>query len=161
MGHDVRATYRVQLTPSFDLDRATAIVPYLSRLRISHLYTSPIDQATPGSTHGYDVTDHHRVRDELGGAAALRRLWEALDAHGMGMVVDLVPNHMGIRDPANRWWQDLLRHGPESRYASYFDVDWNPPDPGSQGRIVLPFLDRPLDEAVASGAITVRRRGDG
>ncbi len=160
MGHDVRATYRVQLTPTFDLDRATEIVPYLSRLGVSHLYASPIAQATVGSTHGYDVTDHHRVRDELGGAPALHRLWEALDAHGMGMVVDLVPNHMGIRDPSNRWWQDLLRHGRDSRYASYFDVDWNPPDPASQGRVVLPFLDRPLDEAVADGMITVRRRGD-
>src|SRR5689334_14387982 len=156
----VRATYRVQLTPTFDLDRAAAIVPYLARLGISHLYTSPLAEATAGSTHGYDVTDHHRVRAELGGEAALRRLWEVLDAHDMGMVVDLVPNHMGIRDPSNRWWQDLLRHGPDSDHASYFDVDWEPPDPESAGRVVLPFLDRPLPEAVAEGAITVRRRSE-
>ena len=108
----VRATYRVQLTPTFDLDRAAAIVPYLARLGISHLYASPLAQATAGSTHGYDVTDHQTVRDELGGEAALRRLWEALDAHAMGMVVDIVPNHMGIRDPSNRWWQDVLRARP-------------------------------------------------
>ena len=112
MRPNVRATYRVQLTPTFDLDRAAAIVPYLARLGISHLYASPLAQATPGSTHGYDVTDHQRVRDELGGEAALRRLWEALDAHAMGMVVDIVPNHMGIRDPSNRWWQDVLRARP-------------------------------------------------
>ena len=119
----VRATYRVQLTPSFDLDAAAGIVPYLAELGISHVYTSPLAEATPGSAHGYDVTDHTRVRGELGGPEALRRLWEALAEHGMGQVVDLVPNHMGIRSPRNRWWWDVLRAGPSSRYAAYFDID--------------------------------------
>jgi (1->4)-alpha-D-glucan 1-alpha-D-glucosylmutase len=160
MGLHVRATYRVQLTPAFHLDRAAAIVPYLARLGISHLYASPIAQATAGSTHGYDVTDPQRVRAELGGEPALRRLWQALDDHGMGMVVDLVPNHMGIRDPSNRWWQDVLREGAASRYADHFDIDWSPPDPASNGKVVLPFLDRPLEEAVRSGTIRVERGAD-
>jgi len=157
----VTATYRVQLTPTWGLDRAAEVVGYLRRLGVSHLYTSPLAEATPGSTHGYDVTDHQRVRAELGGADGLRRLWEELDRHGMGLVVDLVPNHMGIRDPSNRWWQDVLRDGPASRYAGHFDIDWDTDDPASRGKVVLPFLDRPLDDAVRDGAVTVVRRADG
>ncbi len=156
----VRATYRVQLTPTFDLDHAAAMVPYLARLGISHLYTSPLAEATPGSTHGYDVTDPGRVRAELGGERALRRLWKALDAANMGHVVDLVPNHMGIRAPSNRWWQDVLRHGEASSFAEHFDIDWSPPDTGSAGKVVLPFLDRPLADAVRDGAIVVERGAD-
>jgi (1->4)-alpha-D-glucan 1-alpha-D-glucosylmutase len=151
----VRATYRVQLTPEFGFDDAVALVPYLHDLGISHLYTSPVAQATLGSTHGYDVTDHQRVRDELGGETGLRRLWAALDAHRMGMVVDIVPNHMGIRSPTNEWWQDVLRNGPASPYAAYFDIEWDPPDPDSEGRVVLPFLDRPLKAAVHDGVVRV------
>ncbi len=161
MRPNVRATYRVQLTPTWGLDRAAGIVGYLHRLGISHLYTSPLAEATAGSTHGYDVVDHQRVRAELGGPEALRRLWAALDAHGMGMVVDIVPNHMGIRDPANRWWRDVLRDGPDSAYAGHFDIDWAPPDPASQGRVVLPFLGAPIEQAVADGSIRVERRSDG
>ncbi len=160
MGTPVRSTYRVQLTPDFGLDRTAALVPYLARLGISHLYTSPLAEANPGSTHGYDVTDHQKVRAELGGEPALRRLWEALDGHGMGMVVDIVPNHMGIRDVSNRWWQDVLRHGHESPYSTYFDIDWNPPDPEAGGKVVLPFLDRPLEQAFRDGAIRVERLAD-
>lgn len=155
-----RAAYRVQLTPTFDLDAAAGIVAYLARLGISHLYASPVAEATAGSTHGYDVTDPQRVRGELGGEAALRRLWHALDDHGMGMVVDLVPNHMGIRDPSNRWWQDVLREGERSTYAGHFDIDWHPPDPASAGKVVLPFLGRPLDEAVRDGDLRVERGTD-
>jgi (1->4)-alpha-D-glucan 1-alpha-D-glucosylmutase len=160
MAPTVRATYRVQLTPEFTFDDAARIVPYLARLGISHLYTSPLAEATPGSNHGYDVTDHQRVRDELGGADGLRRLWEVLAEHGMGQVLDIVPNHMGIRSPSNRWWQDVLANGPESPYASHFDIDWEASDPASRGKVVLPFLDRPLDEAIRDGAVTVERRAD-
>ena len=157
MGSGVRATYRVQLSPAFPLDRATAFVPYLERLGISHLYTSPLTQATVGSAHGYDVTDHQQVSHEVGGEPALARLWRALDAHGMGMIIDVVPNHMGIRDPANGWWRDVLRHGPASRFADHFDIDWSPPDPASAGKVVLPFLDRPLHDALHDGVIRVER----
>jgi (1->4)-alpha-D-glucan 1-alpha-D-glucosylmutase len=149
----VRATYRVQLTPELGFDAVAGNVAYLQKLGISHLYVSPVAEATPGSHHGYDVTDHQQVRQELGGAEGLRRLWEALDRHGLGMIVDIVPNHMGIRSPANRWWQDVLRHGPSSPFATYFDIEWNPPDPGSEGKVVLPFLDRPLLRAVRDGVV--------
>ena len=161
MAIPVRATYRVQLTPAFGFDEAAAVVPYLARLGVSHLYTSPLEQATPGSTHGYDVTDHHRVRPELGGEPGLRRLWEALEVHGMGHVVDIVPNHMGIRHPSNRWWQDVLAQGPESPWADHFDIDWDPPDPAMTGRVLLPFLGTSVTDAVADGLITVERADDG
>ena len=117
-----RASYRVQL-------------PYLAELGISHVYTSPLLQAVPGSTHGYDVVDHGRVSDELGGAAALNRLADALQQNDMGLVVDIVPNHMAISSDQNRWWWDVMAHGRASRYASFFDVDW-----GSGDAVVLPLL---------------------
>lgn len=154
----VRATYRVQLTPTFGFADAAAIVPYLADLGVSHLYTSPLAEATPGSTHGYDVTDHQKVRDELGGEEELRRLWAVLAEHGMGQVLDLVPNHMGIRDVSNRWWQDVLAHGTDSQYAHHFDIDWA--DERCYGKVLLPFLDRPLDAAIRDGAIRVERRPD-
>jgi (1->4)-alpha-D-glucan 1-alpha-D-glucosylmutase len=130
-----RATYRVQLHAGFTLDDAAAIVPYLAELGISHLYTSPLLQAAPGSTHGYDVVDHSRVSEELGGADAFARLTGTLRAHGMGLVVDIVPNHMSISGAENRWWWDVLEYGRNSRFASFFDVDW-----GSMGVVVLPVL---------------------
>jgi (1->4)-alpha-D-glucan 1-alpha-D-glucosylmutase len=160
MAPQVRATYRVQLTPGFTFDDAAAIVPYLARLGVSHLYTSPLFEASPGSTHGYDVTDPQAVRAELGGPQGLRRLWEALDAHGMGQVVDIVPNHMGIRHESNRWWQDVLANGPDSAYAHHFDIDWSVDEPGFAGKVVLPFLDRPMDQAIGDRAITIDRRAD-
>ncbi|WP_334144175.1 malto-oligosyltrehalose synthase [Rhabdothermincola sp.] len=145
------ATYRVQLGPAFTLDDAAALVPYLAQLGVSHLYTSPIAEAELGSPHGYDVVDHHRVRAELGGEPALRRLWATLLAHEMGQVVDLVPNHMSIATHRNRWWWSLLEDGIHSRYANYFDVDWDAP--GARGRVVLPFLGMPRHDAVERGAL--------
>jgi (1->4)-alpha-D-glucan 1-alpha-D-glucosylmutase len=156
----VRATYRVQLSTTFDLDDAAGIVGYLADLGVSHLYTSPLFEATAGSTHGYDVTDPAQVRAELGGEPALRRLWGALADHGMGQVVDLVSNHMGIRSPANRWWQDVLRQGRASPFADHFDIDWTADGP-DRGRVVLPFLGGPLPDVVRAGEVTVGRDGDG
>lgn len=150
------ATYRLQLGPAFTLDDATALVPYLADLGVSHLYTSPLSEAEAGSTHGYDVVDHHMVREELGGEPALRRLWEVLLAHGMRQVLDLVPNHMSIATPRNRWWWNLLEEGAASRYAAYFDVEWDAPR--AFGRVVLPFLDRPLTDAIDRGALVAWHR---
>ena len=147
-----RATYRVQLHAGFTLDDAAAIVPYLAELGVSHLYVSPVLQAAPGSTHGYDVVDHGRVSEELGGAAAFARLATALRGHGMGLVMDIVPNHMDISGEQNRQWWDVLEHGPASRYAGWFDVDWRNP-------ILLPVLPDELDRVLASGAIRLARRG--
>jgi hypothetical protein len=122
-----RATYRLQLRPGFGFEDAAAVAGYLAELGVSHVYTSPYLQAAPGSAHGYDVVDHGRVNDELGGPEAHRRFVAALDEVGLGQVVDVVPNHMAIGPPQNRWWWDVLENGPSSRYADHFDVDWDPP----------------------------------
>jgi (1->4)-alpha-D-glucan 1-alpha-D-glucosylmutase len=145
----VRATYRVQVRPAFDLDATAGLVDYLADLGVSHLYTAPLLTAAPGSEHGYDVVDHTRVGDAIGGEAARRRLAGALRAAGLGLVVDIVPNHVGVAVPAaNPAWWDLLKHGRRSRYAAWFDVDW------TRGRLLIPVLsDEPdaLDELKVVG----------
>ena len=140
MSPEVRATYRVQLHSGFTLDEAAAIVPYLARLGVSHLYCSPYLQARAGSTHGYDVVDQSKVNSELGGQAAHDRLCSVLAEHDMAHIVDVVPNHMTVTDRANAWWWDVLKHGPESRYASYFDIDWDPPEEKLHRTILIPIL---------------------
>ncbi len=136
------STYRLQLHPGFTLDDALEVVPYLADLGVGALYLSPVMEATPGSTHGYDVTDPTRVRAELGGPDALRRLGEAAREAGLGVVVDVVPNHMSVEVPkANPWWWDVLTHGRDSAYAHYFDVDWSRP------RLLLPVLGEDADVA--------------
>ena len=120
--HLLSATYRVQLNKQFTFNDARAIVPYLDRLGISHLYCSPILAARPGSMHGYDVVDPASLNAEIGGEADLDRLLEELARHGMGMILDVVPNHMGVLGAHNPWWQDVLRYGRRSRYAKFFDI---------------------------------------
>ena len=119
-----RATMRLQFHKGFTFADAEALVPYFARLGISHVYASPITTARPGSMHGYDVIDPTRVNPELGGEEALRKLVAALRAAGLGLIVDIVPNHMAV-GAENAWWFDVLKHGPASRYAPYFDIDWN------------------------------------
>ena len=138
------STYRLQLTPSFTLEDAAAVVPYLARLGVTHVYCSPWLASTPGSQHGYDVVDHSRVDDELGGQAGLDALVAACRAAGLGIVLDIVPNHMSIAAPESRnaqWWS-VLRDGEQSPYASWFDVDW------SRGRLLVPVLGGPLAETL-------------
>jgi (1->4)-alpha-D-glucan 1-alpha-D-glucosylmutase len=136
------STYRVQLRPGFTFADTTAVVDYLARLGVGALYTSPILDAAPGSTHGYDVVDPTRARPELGGEAGRVDLVHAVRAAGLGMVVDIVPNHMSVAVPkANAWWWDVLRHGRDSRYARFFDIDW------SRGRLLLPVLGDDADVA--------------
>jgi len=132
------ATYRLQLQPGFGFAEAGSAVPYLAALGVSHLHLSPVLQAVPGSTHGYDVVDHGRISEELGGEAGLRELGATARAHGLGLIVDIVPNHMAAPVPArlNHAWWELLREGPDSRYAHWFDVDWAAQD----GRVLLPVL---------------------
>ena len=129
---ELRATARVQLHHGFDLDAAAAQVPYYAALGISHLYLSPIGTARPGSLHGYDVIDPTRINPELGGEPALLRLSAALRAHGMGAIMDIVPNHMAA-DIANPWWYDVLACGRHAAHADYFDIDWDAP--GADGRV--------------------------
>jgi (1->4)-alpha-D-glucan 1-alpha-D-glucosylmutase len=153
------ATYRLQLTPNFGLDDAAAVVPYLARLGVSHLYTSPHLQAAPGSTHGYDVVDHSRVNAELGGEAAYERLLQALREHDLGLVPDVVPNHMAVGVPQNRWWWDVLENGPASRYASHFDVDWDPPEIKLRNRVLVPVLGDHYGRVLESGDLQLQRDG--
>ena len=134
-----RATYRLQLRDGVTFADAEAALPYLSALGVSHVYLSPILQAAPGSTHGYDVVDPRRVDDALGGDAAFEGFCAAAKAAGLGVVLDIVPNHMAI-GPANPWWWDVLANGRSSRYAGHFDVDWDHPEPHLRDRILLPVL---------------------
>src|SRR4051812_44464837 len=132
------ATYRLQLQPGFGFAEARRGVPYLARLGVSHLHLSPVLEAVPGSTHGYDVVDHDRISAQLGGEDGLRALADAAHAHGLGLIVDAVPNHMAAPGPTllNQAWAGLLREGPESPWADWFDVDWDAQD----GRLLLPVL---------------------
>jgi (1->4)-alpha-D-glucan 1-alpha-D-glucosylmutase len=152
-----RALARLQLHGGFTLDDAAAQVGYLAALGISHLYVSPILAARPGSAHGYDVIDCHRINPELGGEPALRRLAEQLRANGMGLVLDIVPNHM-FAGAGNTWWIDVLRHGRTSRYAGYFDIDWRSPDPLVRGRVLLPILGQPYAQALRDGDVRLEGR---
>ncbi|MFF3450121.1 malto-oligosyltrehalose synthase [Streptomyces sp. NPDC002667] len=130
------ATYRLQLQPEFPFRRAEAAVPYLASLGVSHLHLSPVLESVPGSTHGYDVVDHTRVRAELGGEEGLRSLARTAREHGLGLVVDLVPNHMAMSPRHNHALWEVLREGPRSPYARWFDIDWDAQD----GRVLLPVL---------------------
>ncbi|MBV9525034.1 MAG: malto-oligosyltrehalose synthase, partial [Candidatus Dormibacteraeota bacterium] len=146
-----RCTYRVQLRAEFDFAAATQIIPYLAALGVSHLYCSPYMQAAPGSTHGYDVVDPTHVSDDLGGEEGLGLLDGALRTHGMGQLLDIVPNHMCVSSPLNRWWWDVLRQGRASPYADFFDVEWEAP--GLEGRVLLPVLGDPLETVLAKGEL--------
>ena len=149
-----RATMRMQFHKDFTFDDARALVPYLARIGVSHLYASPVLKARPGSTHGYDCVDVGQVNPELGGESALRALADALHAAGLGLVVDIVPNHMGV-GPDNAWWQDVLLWGPNSRYAHYFDIDWQSSDPLLRGKLLAPFLGSGYGETLASGDLVL------
>jgi (1->4)-alpha-D-glucan 1-alpha-D-glucosylmutase len=135
-----RATYRLQLTRAFTLAQATSIVPYLAELGISHCYLSPCLKARPGSSHGYDIVEYNAFNPEIGSAEDFRRLATTLRRHGMGVILDIVPNHMGVMGADNAWWLDVLENGPASAYADYFDIDWQPLNPALQGKVLLPIL---------------------
>jgi len=135
----LRCTYRLQLSGGFDFAAARAAVPYLAALGVSHLYLSPIWAARPGSSHGYDVVDHTRINPELGGEAGFEALADAAHAQGLGLILDCVPNHMGIGYD-NPWWCDVLTWGEVSPYAGYFDIDWEPAEPTLTGKVLLPIL---------------------
>ncbi|HWP14896.1 MAG TPA: malto-oligosyltrehalose synthase [Xanthobacteraceae bacterium] len=149
-----RATYRLQFHKGFAFADAERLVPYFARLGVSHVYASPITTARAGSMHGYDVIDPTRLNPELGGEDALRRLVAVLRGHELGLIVDIVPNHMAAV-AANAWWFDVLRHGPQSRFAPFFDVDWNAEDEALRGKVLLPVLGRTLREAIEANELKV------
>ena len=134
------ATYRVQLNRDFTLRQLDALLPYLDALGITDVYCSPLLTARKGSTHGYDILNHHELNPELGTTDDLRALTSMLRAHDMGLVLDFVPNHMGIDPSANLWWRDVLENGPSSPYARYFDIDWTPIKSELREKVLLPIL---------------------
>ncbi|MGW0231067.1 malto-oligosyltrehalose synthase [Actinopolymorpha singaporensis] len=152
---NVVSTYRLQLQPEFDFDAAAAAVPYLARLGVTHLYLSPVLQATPGSTHGYDVVDHTRLSADLGGQPAFDRLVAAAHEAGLGIVVDVVPNHMAVPTPLHlnaKLWA-VLRDGPSSPYARWFDVDWSLQSGTGHGAILMPVLGDRIGQCLDRGEI--------
>ena len=152
-----RATYRLQFHKGFTFDDAAPLAPYLKKLGISHLYSSPILTARAGSMHGYDVVDHTQINPELGGAEGFERLAAALKAQGIGIVVDIVPNHMAVGGADNPWWLDVLEKGDASRYARFFDVQFDTPDAEMQGKLHAPFLGAPYGEVLQSGDLKLVR----
>jgi malto-oligosyltrehalose synthase len=152
---------RLQLHKGFTFADAKSLIPYLVHLGISHVYSSPILTARAGSIHGYDVVDPTSVNTELGGEPGLRSFVSALRAAGLGLIVDIVPNHMAVGGADNPWWIELLRHGRASRYADFFDVDWECRDPDLRGKVLAPFLGRPYGEALAAGEIRLAQSSKG
>jgi (1->4)-alpha-D-glucan 1-alpha-D-glucosylmutase len=150
------ATYRLQFTPQFGFDQAAALVPYLKALGISHLYASPFLKARSGSPHGYDVVDHNSLNPELGGEDAFRRLAAALERADMGLILDFVPNHMGVHYADNPWWLDVLEWGPKSPRAASFDIDWHTLPARPRGGVLIPVLGSSYGEALERGEIELR-----
>lgn len=151
-----RATYRLQFHKDFGFDDAIGVLPYLAALGVSHVYCSPIQRARAGSMHGYDVVAHDEVNPELGGAEGFARFVAALRTHGMGQLLDMVPNHMGVFGADNAWWMDVLENGPASLYAQHFDIDWQPLNVELTGKVLLPVLGGHYGEVLASGELVLR-----
>jgi (1->4)-alpha-D-glucan 1-alpha-D-glucosylmutase len=149
-----RATLRLQFHSGFTFADAARYVGFYAALGVSHIYASPLTTARAGSTHGYDVVDPTRINPELGGEEGLRALAAQLQEAGLGMILDIVPNHMAA-DPANAWWRDVLLDGRRSRYASWFDIDWDAP--WADGKVLLPILGTSLEDAIAAGELKIER----
>ncbi|WP_027580401.1 malto-oligosyltrehalose synthase [Bradyrhizobium sp. Ai1a-2] len=150
------ATYRLQLTADFDFDAAAEVVPYLKALGVTHLYASPFMKARKGSTHGYDIVDHTKFNPELGGEAGFERLNAALKQHDIGLILDFVPNHVGVHFDDNPWWLDVLEWGPTSPHAISFDIDWEQLPYRARGGVLLPILGSSYGQALERGEIELR-----
>ena len=155
-----RATYRLQLNRDFTFAEATAIVPYLSTLGISHCYISPFLKARPGSMHGYDIVDHNSLNPEIGTPEEFDRFVSTLKEHRMGLIVDIVPNHMGIMGSDNAWWLDVLENGEASVYACFFDIDWHPLKEELHGKVLVPVLHDHYGAVLESGELKIAFRGE-
>jgi (1->4)-alpha-D-glucan 1-alpha-D-glucosylmutase len=150
------ATYRLQLTADFDFDAAAGVAPYLKALGISHVYASPFTKARKGSTHGYDVVDHTKFNPELGGEAGFARFSDALKRNDLGLILDFVPNHVGVHFADNPWWLDMLEWGPASPHAVSFDIDWDQLPYRARGGVLLPILGASYGQALERGEIELR-----
>lgn len=151
-----RATYRLQLNEDFTFDDAAAVTPYLKALGISHVYASPFLKARAHSQHGYDIVDHNVLNPELGGEAAFERFSVALKQHDLGLILDFVPNHMGVHFADNPWWLDVLEWGEASPYADFFDIDWDLLPYRTKGGVLLPILGSSYGKALDNGEIELR-----
>ena len=151
-----RATYRLQLSKDFTFRDVEAIAGYLGELGVSHAYLSPILEARPGSTHGYDTVDHTRINPELGTLDDFRRMAGTLRAAGLSIILDIVPNHMGVGGDRNALWLDVLEWGRGSRYAEWFDIDWDPSEPTLKDKVLVPFLGSAYGEALRDGKLELR-----
>jgi (1->4)-alpha-D-glucan 1-alpha-D-glucosylmutase len=151
-----RATYRIQLNPQFTFADLEQRAEYLAKLGISDCYTSPILQSSPGSTHGYDVANYRRINPDLGGEPAFMQCANRLKEVGLGLLVDFVPNHMGISGPMNAWWNNVLENGPHSPYAKFFDVSWRSMDGGERPHILVPVLEDHYGVVLEKGALRVK-----
>ncbi|HSV16225.1 MAG TPA: malto-oligosyltrehalose synthase [Tepidisphaeraceae bacterium] len=155
------STYRLQFHKGFTFGDAIAIVPYLAELGITHVYASPYLKARPGSTHGYDVIDPCSINPEVGNEEDYRAFLDALRANGLGHILDIVPNHMGVATNENQWWNDVLAHGRTSRYAGFFDIAWRgSPRPAMHDKVLLPVLGEPYGEALEAGKLRLSVEGD-
>jgi len=147
------STYRLQLHAGFTFADVRHVAPYLSALGVTDCYLSPPFTARPGSTHGYDITNHNELNPELGGWAAFDQMAEALAQHDLGLILDFVPNHMGNDARTNGWWRDVLENGPSSPFARVFDIDWDPLKPELKNRLLLPILGEPYGDALEQGLL--------
>ncbi|CCD88679.1 putative glycosyl hydrolase (glycosidase) [Bradyrhizobium sp. ORS 285] len=150
------ATYRLQLTADFNFEAAARVVPYLKALGISHVYASPFMKARKGSTHGYDITDHSKLNPELGGEDGFTKLSAALKAHDLGLILDFVPNHVGVHFDDNPWWLDVLEWGQASPHAASFDIDWDQLPYRARGGVLLPIIGTSYGHALEHGDIELR-----
>jgi (1->4)-alpha-D-glucan 1-alpha-D-glucosylmutase len=149
------ATYRLQFHKGFNFDDAIRVLPYLQRLGISHVYGSPVLRAREGSMHGYDVVSHDEISPDLGGQEGFDRFCAALREHGMGQIMDIVPNHMGVVEADNPWWLDVLENGPGSAHADFFDIDWHPVNRELEGKLLLPVLGDHYGNLLDAGELQV------
>ncbi len=151
--HDPLSSYRLQFSARFRFEDATALVSYLDELGITDCYTSPLLKSVTGSEHGYDISDHASLNPALGSEDEFVTLAASLTARGMGLILDFVPNHMGLDERSNRWWRDVLEHGPDSPFAAYFDIDWTASDDHPRGRVLLPILEDGYGDVLHRGEI--------
>ncbi|HKT25190.1 MAG TPA: alpha-amylase family glycosyl hydrolase, partial [Terriglobales bacterium] len=156
-GNRPLSTYRLQFHNGFGLQQARELADYLHDLGVSHLYASPLLEARPGSAHGYDIINHDRLNPEIGNEEDLRTLVADLNARGMSIVLDIVPNHMGV-STATPWWRDVLQHGRASEYSEFFDIDWNPLKPELHNKLLLPVLGDQYGEELEQGKLQIREK---
>src|ERR1700733_8860185 len=146
------ATYRLQFNRDFTFRRAAELVPYLAALGISHCYASPYLRARPGSMHGYDIIDHNTLNPEIGSPEDYEHFVAELHKHGMGQILDIVPNHMGVMGSDSAWWLDALENGQASVYADFFDIDWKPIKDELRGKVLVPILEDQYGKVLESAA---------